>query len=115
MEPHAISESLEQSKVRNTSSHKAMFRKRQLPDPLAGSDKDGVAQGRRNDRYSRFSHSCRRSVAVDYVDVGLVGRFEDASHGVIEKVRLINDAVSGGYLAAPGNAGSKHGCAFKLC
>ncbi len=90
----------------NPSSGEPTFRKRQIPDPFARSGKDGIAERRRNQRHSRFPHSCRGSAAVNHVNVRLVGRFVDASYRIVVKEpRSTDKKRNRGFRPGFGSAG----------
>jgi hypothetical protein len=87
---------------------------REFPDPLAGSCEDRIAKRGSDDGDSRFSYSCRRSGAVNYVNVRLKRRVRDAGDPIIMEIRLLNDAVTRGDLAAQRDARSEHSRALQL-
>src|SRR6266481_3583390 len=81
---------------------------RQIPHPLAGCGKNGVAERRHKRRHSWLTDARRRGVAIDHVHVRLIGRLCDSSYRIILKIRLVDCALRGRNLAASHNAGPEH-------
>src|SRR5216684_3026582 len=86
---------------------------RQLANALSGGGKDCVAQRRNERRYAGLSDAGRWSVAVDNVDVRLIGRLIDASDRIIVEIRLYNHTVLSSDLSTTRHTGTENRSPFE--
>src|SRR5260370_34675614 len=60
----------------------------------------GVAEGRQEWGHRWLTETRRRSVAIDYVYVRLIGRLPDSSYRIILKIRLVDYTLRSRNLAS---------------
>src|ERR1700722_7855284 len=89
-------------------------RKWQLTNPLARRDVDGIAERGNKRGDAGLTHSRRRRITVDQVDIGLIRSLVDAGNRVAIEIRLLNRAVLGGDFSASGDTSSESPRAFEL-